>query len=73
VITNWSTRPLADEDLAAIRARSPSADTRTLLWEIRRLRALVLRADLLDEPCVEEAKRRKRRWAERGSWAPAAG
>lgn len=83
----WSTRPLADEDLAAIRARSPSADTRTLLWEIRRLRAIVLRADelqralgevdgpagaaltllradLRDEPCVEERERRKRRWAD---------
>lgn len=35
------------EDLAAIQARSLTPDTRALLWEIARLRALVLRADQL--------------------------
>ena len=34
-------------DLATIRQRSDSPDVRLLLWEIKRLRGLVLRADQL--------------------------
>lgn len=36
--------PLTRDDLLAIQGRNPdSADVRTLLWEIKRLRALALR------------------------------
>ena len=38
---------LTRADLQAIRERSDSPDVRTLLWEIKRLRGLVLRADQL--------------------------
>jgi hypothetical protein len=37
--------PLTKADLLAIQERSDSPDTRALLWEIRRLRALVLRTN----------------------------
>jgi hypothetical protein len=40
--------PLTRSDLQAIHARSPgNADVQVLLWEIKRLRAIVLRADQL--------------------------
>lgn len=40
-------QPLTRADLAAIQARSQTPDARALLWEIARLRALVLRANQL--------------------------
>jgi hypothetical protein len=40
--------PLTQDDLRAIQDRNPgSPDTRALLWEIKRLRALVLYMDQL--------------------------
>lgn len=40
--------PLTKDDLLAIQTRGRgSADVRALLWEVKRLRALVLRADQL--------------------------
>lgn len=40
--------PLTRADLVAIQDRNPgSSDVRALLWEVKRLRALVLRADQL--------------------------
>ena len=39
--------PLTKTELHAIGARRDSADINALIWEIKRLRALVLRADQL--------------------------
>lgn len=39
--------PLTFDELRAIRERSDSPDVRALLWEIRRLQVIVLRADQL--------------------------
>lgn len=39
--------PLTKADLQAIQERNESPDVRTLLWEIKRLRGIVLRADQL--------------------------
>lgn len=40
--------PLTKDDLLAIQTRGQgNADVRTLLWEVKRLRAMVLRADQL--------------------------
>jgi hypothetical protein len=41
--------PLTKTDLAAIQERSQTPDTRALLWEIARLRSIVLRADQLQQ------------------------
>lgn len=40
-------QPLTTADLRAIRERSDSPDVRALLWEIRRLRQILLRSDQL--------------------------
>lgn len=43
-----SRKPLTTVDLAAIRERSDSPDMRAVLWEIRRLRRIISRADQLE-------------------------
>lgn len=40
-------KPLTKADLQAIQDRNDSPDVRALLWEIKRLRGIVLRADQL--------------------------
>lgn len=40
-------KPLTRADLQAIQERAESPDVLTLLWEIKRLRGIVLRADQL--------------------------
>jgi len=46
--------PLTTADLRAIRERSDSPDIRALLWEIRRMRQILLRSDqLVRSMCLE--------------------
>ncbi len=44
---------LTKAELKAIQDRSDSPDVRTLLWEIKRLRGIVLRADQLQKALGE--------------------
>ena len=41
-------KPLTTVELVEIRLRSDSADMRAVLWEVRRLRAILMRADQLE-------------------------
>lgn len=41
-------KPLTTVELVEIRLRSDSPDMRAVLWEIRRLRAIISRADQLE-------------------------
>ena len=43
-----SRKPLTTVELVEIRLRSDSSDMRAVLWEIRRLRRIVSRADQLE-------------------------
>src|SRR5262249_10914758 len=48
-----SRAPLTRTDLRRIWQRSPTRDTRDLLWEIHRLRAIALRSDQLLPPLLQ--------------------
>lgn len=47
-IMNQLRTPLTTEQLVEIRIRSDSPDMRAVLWEIRRMRAVISRADQLE-------------------------